>query len=715
MTFPIKVSYFNNAYHDISDLVVDMPQFIEYVRSESLKSAITVLHQIIAEHGLKSKIYGDKKKNLPAICIHGQFKKKVATQDKKTGQVLMLGGRTNQHLSEYSNQVHLDMDKLDLERVLAYQKKLSADPYVHVHFKSPSWRGVKLSCHHQYGPERHDEVYYAFKDYIQKLLGCDPSEFDDVVRSISRLCFASYDPDAYYNPDSLPFLLPEDRVENLKDEDTLFNAGTYKIQEEHDLLPDLHRTEEQLQHIGGFDDYDTWIRVGLALKAEHGMDGYRLWAIWSSQSAKYPGDAELLRRWDGLDPRQISGATITHLAKESGWEFKRPASNSVSRVELHSKSEQSTQDTGSPEPETKPNPLLSFDDFVAEMKAPEFLVKDMMETDSFVTLIGDPGVGKSFFALSWGLSVASGVNWQDRPVKQGPVYYFAGEGKAGMKRRMMAWKERYGKNPGNAFRVLSGGWDLTNLDSVNKLYTLMCEVVEKDGVPSMIVVDTLARHFGANNENDTQSMNTFVSYMDLIRKKFQCTILVIHHTGKDKDKGGRGSTVLHGAVDCSYLVEKSESGQMTLKCLKMKDAEMPAHQFYELMSVQIRRADGHLLVQDDGVTPVTSAVIVPADGPEEEEVTIRPKKPKNYERKAYDAFLELWEKGKQNLLESGRNLDDLSVDSEEWSKLCQGPKYGLSKYNVSDVRLDKRGGFKFFHDRVCVTKKHLTKINIDDE
>lgn len=289
MTLTIKVSYFNNAYHDISDLVVDMRQFIEYVRSESLKPAITVLHQIIEEHGLKSKLYGDKKKNLPAICIHGEFQKKVATKDKKTGQVLMLGGRTNQHLSMYSNQVHLDMDKLELQRVLAYQKKLSADPYVHVHFKSPSWRGVKLSCHHPYGPERHDEVYYAFKDYIQKLLGCDPSEFDDVVRSISRLCFASYDPDAFYNPDSLPFLLPKDRAENLREDDTLFNAGTYKIQEEHDLLPDLPRTEEQLQHIGGFDDYDTWIRVGLALKAEHGQNGFRLWAVWSAQSAKYPG------------------------------------------------------------------------------------------------------------------------------------------------------------------------------------------------------------------------------------------------------------------------------------------------------------------------------------------------------------------------------------------------------------------------------------------
>lgn len=714
MTLTIKVSYFNNAYHDISDLVVDMRQFIEYVRSESLKPAITVLHQIIEEHGLKSKLYGDKKKNLPAICIHGEFQKKVATKDKKTGQVLMLGGRTNQHLSMYSNQVHLDMDKLELQRVLAYQKKLSADPYVHVHFKSPSWRGVKLSCHHPYGPERHDEVYYAFKDYIQKLLGCDPSEFDDVVRSISRLCFASYDPDAFYNPDSLPFLLPKDRAENLREDDTLFNAGTYKIQEEHDLLPDLPRTEEQLQHIGGFDDYDTWIRVGLALKAEHGQNGFRLWAVWSAQSAKYPGDTELLRRWEGLDPRQISGATITHLAKESGWEFKRTASSAVSRVELHSKSEQSTQDAESPQPDTKPNPLLSFDDFVAEMKAPEFLVKDLMETDSFVTLIGDPGVGKSFFALSWGLSVASGLDWQDKPVKQGPVYYFAGEGKAGMKRRMMAWKERHEKNPGNAFRVLSGGWDLTNLDSVNKLYTLMCEVVEKDGVPSMIVVDTLARHFGANNENDTQSMNTFVSYMDLIRKKFQCTILVIHHTGKDKDKGGRGSTVLHGAVDCSYLIEKSESGQMTMKCLKMKDAEMPAHQFYQLMSVQIRRPDGHLLVQDDGSTPVTSAVLVPSEEPVEIKASTKEKAPRQNEKLAYEAFLELWETGKQNLLSSGRSLQDLTVDTGDWMRLLVGKKYGLNRQTVFNIKKNYNDYYNFFHDKVMVEKNHMMKIKLDD-
>ena len=141
---------------------------------------------------------------------------------------------------------------------------------------------------------------------------------------------------------------------------------------------------------------------------------------------------------------------------------------------------------------------------------------------------------------------------------------------------------------------------------------------------------------------------------------------------------------------------------------------MPAHQFYQLMSVQVRRPDGHLLVKNDGCTPVTSRVLIPAEEPQFE-ASGAGKKPKDYERKAYNAFLELWEKGKQNLLESGRNLVDLSVDSEEWSKLCQGPKYGLTKYNVYDVRLNRRNAFQFFHDRVSVTKGHLTKINIDDE
>ena len=65
------------------------------------------------------------------------------------------------------------------------------------------------------------------------------------------------------------------------------------------------------------DDYGTWITVGMALKAE----GYTCedWDHWSQDSTKYnPGECE--EKWNSFQSQGYTGATITQLAKEGGWE-----------------------------------------------------------------------------------------------------------------------------------------------------------------------------------------------------------------------------------------------------------------------------------------------------------------------------------------------------------------------------------------------------------
>lgn len=65
------------------------------------------------------------------------------------------------------------------------------------------------------------------------------------------------------------------------------------------------------------DDYGTWIQVGMALKAE----GYDCedWMYWSQDSVKYhQGECE--EKWESFQSTGYTGATITMLAKEGGWE-----------------------------------------------------------------------------------------------------------------------------------------------------------------------------------------------------------------------------------------------------------------------------------------------------------------------------------------------------------------------------------------------------------
>lgn len=73
------------------------------------------------------------------------------------------------------------------------------------------------------------------------------------------------------------------------------------------------------------DDYEVWYQVGMALKAE----GYTWqdWDRWSQGSNKYHyGECE--KKWDTFQSEGVTGAYITMMAKEGGWESNKPAASS---------------------------------------------------------------------------------------------------------------------------------------------------------------------------------------------------------------------------------------------------------------------------------------------------------------------------------------------------------------------------------------------------
>ncbi|WP_395663466.1 PriCT-2 domain-containing protein [Aestuariivirga sp.] len=65
-------------------------------------------------------------------------------------------------------------------------------------------------------------------------------------------------------------------------------------------------------------DYDSWVRIGLALKGAVGDAGEELFASWSAQAAKND-DAFTARNWASFKPNTIGAGTIYHLAMERGW------------------------------------------------------------------------------------------------------------------------------------------------------------------------------------------------------------------------------------------------------------------------------------------------------------------------------------------------------------------------------------------------------------
>ena len=89
---------------------------------------------------------------------------------------------------------------------------------------------------------------------------------------------------------------------------------------------------------------------------------------------------------------------------------------------------------------------------------------------------------------------------------------------------------------------------------------------------SLIIVDTLARSFGAGNENAPQDMGEFIQACDDLMHEFGATVLIVHHTGKDSTAGPRGHSALFGALDTVMSMKKLGDTDVQLICDKQKDA-----------------------------------------------------------------------------------------------------------------------------------------------
>ena len=86
---------------------------------------------------------------------------------------------------------------------------------------------------------------------------------------------------------------------------------------------EVARAREALAHLGAayVDDYDAWLRVGLALR-QLGEAGRELWHRWSSGSPKYEADV-VDAKWDGfaagVGAGRVTLGTLFHMAKLEGW------------------------------------------------------------------------------------------------------------------------------------------------------------------------------------------------------------------------------------------------------------------------------------------------------------------------------------------------------------------------------------------------------------
>lgn len=241
---------------------------------------------------------------------------------------------------------------------------------------------------------------------------------------------------------------------------------------------------------------------------------------------------------------------------------------------------------------------------IALIAQQRWLIDQIIPVDAFGVIYGPSGAYKSFCAMDMSACIASAMNWHGNDVDEpGHVLYIGAEGASGLHLRKKAWEIRHQKPLSNL--AILGMAVTINSEDHNALIGLCDELVQEIDQPiRLIVIDTLARSF-QGEENSATDMGDFVNACDHIREVTGATILVVHHSGKDAEKGARGSSALRAACDFEFKVTSPGKKLTRLSCTKAKDSDPFDDINFKLNVVEIG-------VRDRKGKPLTSLILSPA-------------------------------------------------------------------------------------------------------
>ena len=235
----------------------------------------------------------------------------------------------------------------------------------------------------------------------------------------------------------------------------------------------------------------------------------------------------------------------------------------------------------------------------------DYLIKNWLDKNAISVVFGDSNSGKSFFAVDLAYHVASGKNWFGNRVKAGQVLYIAAEGGRGFNKRIAAVKnnkpdlrEAGCKN----LMLLPVQIDLHGAEDVEAI-TSQTNKQDYD----LLVIDTLAMSIGEGSENDGRDMGMFLTNINQLKAHFNCHVMIIHHTGKDKSKGARGHSSLRAALDTEIEL-KVDGSIRTAKVTKQRDMESGKKVAFTLDVVE--------LGLDNELEVITSCIVKQTDVPE---------------------------------------------------------------------------------------------------
>ncbi|MCB0535960.1 MAG: DUF3987 domain-containing protein [Saprospiraceae bacterium] len=156
-----------------------LEQLIQAIQGNHFKDQVARIRHLAAKG--KSQQASNLKKQLPAFTVSGHFNR----------------GRTLEHLVEYTHFIVLDFDKLEPTQLEKLKSESRQDRFSMAGFTSPSGNGYKIAVQVDSEAENHIEAFQQVRSWFRENHSL---EIDRSGKDITRLCFLSHDPKAWFNP-----------------------------------------------------------------------------------------------------------------------------------------------------------------------------------------------------------------------------------------------------------------------------------------------------------------------------------------------------------------------------------------------------------------------------------------------------------------------------------------------------------------------------------
>lgn len=203
------------------------------------------------------------------------------------------------------------------------------------------------------------------------------------------------------------------------------------------------------------------------------------------------------------------------------------------------------------------------DELSDDYQAPNELIENLMTIGGSTVIYGDSNSGKTFFALSMAMSVATGSNFFGRQTDKGCVVYLATESPSSVMTRIQALKKYTGYGLENLAVVpVPVNFYSNDGDAADVVELVKAVSKAKDMPVHLIIGDTLARMSAGANENSGEDMGPVMARFDQVAKATGAAMCIIHHNGKNAAAGARGWSGIRAHIDTEIEVVSENNSRV---------------------------------------------------------------------------------------------------------------------------------------------------------